>query len=337
MWLRQLIGFKEENPEQVRLNLKLEGEYITSLKNNLKMRAGSLETPTLSELRQRLPKNPAESSKIKFSQISGNVQQLHKDSINKNAVFQAASQFNLLEMVAPHITPEMGIDEYDSDLTQGPACAIACGAGTIFRNYLVDLNTQIGQSKDVQIDCLRDVGLTLQNTNNQYWTMSNGYMLPTPTGLDQINMKFSFLSQAEQEQIFSNLRVGIQRDTEVTISETKHTVSQVYCSAVPINYTQFDHSDWEVFAKLILNASYESTMIAAIENMYRTKSNSLFLTLVGGGVFGNKQDWILEAIELAILKYHNYPLNVKIVSYSVLNQHIEEFINRINKTIANKS
>jgi len=62
---------------------------------------------------------------------------LHCDIENTNALFQAASQFNLLEMIVPHISPEQGVDRYENDFTQGPACAIACGAGTIYRNYFV--------------------------------------------------------------------------------------------------------------------------------------------------------------------------------------------------------
>ncbi|MCK5683507.1 hypothetical protein KAJ27_05280 [bacterium] len=50
-------------------------------------------------------------------------------------MFQVASQFNLLEMVSPGVTPEEGVGRYEHDHTQGPACAIACGVGTIYRNY----------------------------------------------------------------------------------------------------------------------------------------------------------------------------------------------------------
>lgn len=73
---------------------------------------------------------------------------------NAGALFQVASQFNLLEMQSHHNTPESGVGIYGSDSTQGPACAIASGAGTIYRNYFVPVNGQIGQSKDNQIDCL---------------------------------------------------------------------------------------------------------------------------------------------------------------------------------------
>ena len=46
---------------------------------------------------------------------------------------------------------------------------------------------------------------------------------------------------------------------------------------------------------------------AALENMQRHKgakgSNKLFLTFVGGGVFGNEIEWIYEAIDMALEKF----------------------------------
>jgi len=57
---------------------------------------------------------------------------MHADSANAGAIFQVASQFNLLEMVSDNVTPEQGVTRYERDATQGPACAIAAGAGTIY-------------------------------------------------------------------------------------------------------------------------------------------------------------------------------------------------------------
>jgi hypothetical protein len=54
---------------------------------------------------------------------------------NENAVFQAASQFNSLEFVSQHVTPENGVQGYASDKTQGPACSVVCGPATVYRNY----------------------------------------------------------------------------------------------------------------------------------------------------------------------------------------------------------
>ncbi|WP_245316866.1 hypothetical protein [Bradyrhizobium manausense] len=47
---------------------------------------------------------------------------------------------------------------YQSDSTQGPACAIAAGAATIYRNYFAKVAGRLGQTKDRQIDALADLG-----------------------------------------------------------------------------------------------------------------------------------------------------------------------------------
>ncbi|MEP1519048.1 hypothetical protein [Ascidiaceihabitans sp.] len=75
---------------------------------------------------------------LKVRDVVADVQALHKVPAHAGAVFQVASQFNMLEMMSPRGSPEQGVGTYEHDQTQGPACAIACGAGTVFRNYFVD-------------------------------------------------------------------------------------------------------------------------------------------------------------------------------------------------------
>lgn len=46
------------------------------------------------------------------------------------SVSMVASQFNCLEFVNPNVVPEDGVTNYIYDHTQGPSCAMSCGAGT---------------------------------------------------------------------------------------------------------------------------------------------------------------------------------------------------------------
>jgi hypothetical protein len=153
MWFEKLTGFKEESPKQVRSKLSLIGDELISSVNGMKYHTGKLETPSLGDLKERVSKIKLQRGQNKVSEKVADVQKLHADITNKHALFQAASQFNLLEMVGPHVVPEKGVDIYERDFTQGPACAISCGAGTIFRNYFVPLDGQIGQTTAKQIDC----------------------------------------------------------------------------------------------------------------------------------------------------------------------------------------
>lgn len=330
MWFENLMGFKEQNPQQVRDNLELGSNYIKSKVNGRKFIYGKLEIPTLADLKYSSPPLNKFQQKIKLSEVVGNVQYLHKDTENSGAVFQAASQFNLLEMVGPSATPERGVGIYENDKTQGPACAIACGAGTIYRNYFVNVNGRVGQTSNNQVDCLSEIGRYLGNSNDSLWVMKNGYALPTIEGLEFISEKIKNLSAVEYEDLKNKLKVGIQWNAEVTISEDKQKVSQVYCSALPVAYSNIPKYFWEDFAKLILDATYEATFFAALKNYQNTANNMLFLTLVGGGAFGNDDKWIFEAIEKSIFKFKKTPLDVKIVSYGWSNPKIKTFIEKMN-------
>lgn len=329
MWFKELMGFDEISPEYVRENITIEGTRMVSKVNGKSYQFGSLQIPTLLELKQRAPSIKLFNGKISVKEVVGNVQELHCDPSNNKALFQAASQFNLLEMIEPHITPEKGIDIYEQDFTQGPACAIACGAGTIYRNYFVPLNNQNGQSAHSQIDCLELIGEKLNNAELHLWEMSNGYALLNQEGLLNINAQLSKLTDSEREALKESLKIGIQWDAEVTLSDSKQIVSQAYCSALPVAYLQIESIYWEKFARVILEATYEATLYAALSNFEKTGCNKVYLTMVGGGAFGNEPEWILGSLLKAIKKFENVPLEVVIVSYGNSNKNIKKLIEAV--------
>lgn len=329
MWFKQLTGFEERNPEYVRENLSIEGDEFVSKVGKRRFAFGQLEVSTLDQLKQSCPNLNNYNESIKVAEIVANVRTLHCDEANANALFQAASQFNLLEMVGPHVSPEQGIDRYDYDYTQGPACAIACGAGTIFRNYFVEINGQIGQTANNQIDCLDLIGEELNNEELSLWSMKNGYALASQNGLNTINKKLGQMTNSQREQLKEKLKVGIQWNTEVTISESKQKVSQIYCSALPVAYSDIAAIYWEGFSRIILEATYEATLHAAVINMENNGSNIVYMTLVGGGAFGNEENWILESFQKAIRKFKQVPLDVRIVSYGSSNPNVLNSINEI--------
>ncbi len=174
---------------------------------------GELETPTLAQLRERTRNIVRERRPISVREVIANVQHLHTDESNKNALFQVASQFNLLEMMAPEMTPERGVGIYERDPTQGPACAITAGPGTIFRNYFAVVNGRIGQSIDNQFDCLAGIGSLLGNTEQRLWQMVNGYALPSAAGLNEINQELRALDEPGRDRLRQALQIGLQWDT----------------------------------------------------------------------------------------------------------------------------
>ncbi len=326
MWFEKLTGFVEKSPQQVTQNISIAGNILNSRVNGSSYKCGILTTPSLADLRKSVVSSEGIEGTLSLVETIADVQTLHKDKKNAGALFQVASQFNLLEMMSPANTPEQGVTKYENDPTQGPACAIAAGAGTIYRNYFVNVDGKIGQSVDNQIDCLADVGLALGNVDYQHWQMKNGYALASKQGLKEIKEYLDTATEIERDKIRQLLRIGIQSNTEVTIGSSEHTVTQAFCSALPIAYTRHPAELWSPFAQLILEASYEATICAGILNGKITGRNKIFLTLVGGGAFGNKIDWIVAAIQRSLKLYNHFNLNVAIVSHGRSNDMVRELI-----------
>lgn len=326
MLFERLTGFVEISPEQVRENMSVDGGTLISHVSGRRWPCGEFETPSLAELRSRALIDGQDSATTAVREVVGNVQLLHTDEMNADSLFQVASQFNTLEMVSPSATPERGVGIYEHDPTQGPACAIAAGAGTIYRNYFATVNGQIGQSVTNQIDCLSDIWAALGNSNDCLWEMRNGYALATESGLSKISNYLRTSSDADRDELRSLLRIGIQWRTQVSLDGSCHKVSQAYCSALPVAYSRHCSSLWADFAMLILEASYEATLCAAMINSRQTGNNTVFLTLLGGGAFGNETDWIIRAIKRSISLYAEYGLDVAIVSYRSSQHCIQQLI-----------
>jgi hypothetical protein len=100
--------------------------------------------PSLAELRECVLSSTHDVGKVSVREVVANVQTLHLQESFADSLFQVASQFNLLEMVSPSVTPERGVGIYENDHTQGPACAIAASAGTIYRNSYFKVHADDG-------------------------------------------------------------------------------------------------------------------------------------------------------------------------------------------------
>ncbi|MDF1739978.1 MAG: hypothetical protein P1U86_12525 [Verrucomicrobiales bacterium] len=335
-WFEQLLGFSEglhrENPDELREKLELKDGVLRSRVNNCSYAVGKLDTPDLDSLREATEGQLNRGGRTTLEERVGDVQAFHTDTENAGAFFQVASQFNLLEMVGPSVTPEHGVTGYAHDHTQGPACAIACGAGTVFRNYFFEIDGQVGQTAERQVDCSRDLGVALGNDDDQLWAMRNGYLLPTREGLATISERIESLSPEARESLCGKLRIGVQEDTEVTIQEAGHLVTQAFCSAVPVAYSELPDSLWEPLARVVLDASYEATLHAALLNSIRTGNPGVYLTLLGGGAFGNRIEWIIEALERALSNVREAGLSIFIVSYGSSNPAVAAAIERFNRS-----
>jgi hypothetical protein len=300
------------------------------------------------------PPLPSGSQKLAYYSLIGDIQMFHNDYRLKGALFQAASQFNALEMVNPNITPLDGITMYIGDKTQGPACAIACAPALFYRNYLVNGTGQ--NTPENQIDGLKEAHKYLLDLHKQthpssvkdkLWDMTNGYCMPVDDDCLRIISELLAENKPAQRQEFKNrITYAVQWNTQVTGMreqtdrdkntftgsnlENLHTVAQIYCSSVPMPITNetnnpcynthlsINLSDWEPFITAIQEAIFEITYTAAIELFEKNGSTGrqkVFLTGVGCGVFCNPHTWSKNAITAMNVKFKDYPLDVYYVDF----------------------
>ena len=115
---------------------------------------------------------------------------------------------------------------------------------------------------------------------------------------------------------------------------TRATWMNILFESEKISYDQPTRAkDWEVFARTILMGLYEATLAVAVikqlekarqhdENRSATEQRTkVYLTMVGGGAFGNDSKWIAEAIGKSLNKYQHYPLDVYLVHYGRIDEY----------------
>jgi hypothetical protein len=318
-WFEQLTGFKETDPTSTRSRLVVDGRDLVSRVNGSRYRIGDFESVSLAQLRERAAATAPRAGSLSVRLVEADVRRLHARPDYADALMQVASQFNYLEMVSPRITPEDGVTRYQHDPTQGPACAIAAGAATIYRNYFAPIGDGLGQTRDRQHDGLADLGVALAVAVgcpvSALWSMQNGYALCKPDGLAAIERHLAAADEASRDAVRARLRIGLHWDVEVTDAPgpVRPTVSQAFCSALPVAYSGIPAPRWERFARLVLEAAYEATLLAGVINADRGGSPVVALTRLGGGAFGNDGRWIDDAMDRALGLFADRGLDVRIV------------------------
>ncbi len=235
-WFKQLFGFEERTGPgdyaRTKEQFELRGEtQLRSLANGEVFTIGTFSTPTLQQLRdeaQRIPKVAGRAPK-KISVEIGDVLELHARPENEGALFQAASQFNCLEMAKPDAVPEDGVSIYETDLTQGPACALACAAATVYRNYFVPMGhgsaRSFGQTAQSQMDNLDELSHRAQqlqgHNRGPFWTVRNGYTDEAGPGCLVAFGKLVARPE-NREDLLRCVKIGLQTGAGVTFVSLLH-------------------------------------------------------------------------------------------------------------------
>lgn len=300
-WFFHHVGFKE-TVESVYKNLKLtqsDGfDEITSLINGKKYRCGKFSLRTVDSF------NPQSRNNGKFHIIRGNGAKSSKFELIdvlkmqnlpefKGATFQAASNFNCLELASHLASPANGVNSYATDLTQGPAISIASFGALMYRNYFVQHDGAIGQTK-------KDLNL-LDSTPIK--VVRGKAMIMEEEEFKRLE-KFDF----ENEK---NYKIGVHENVQITTnrvngftytdSEPGQFVHQVFCSSFALgDYVKKDERIIPIL-KNLLKTEYKATILAAHENSLKYPgflgSNKCVLTALGMGFFCNPPPIVCEAIK----------------------------------------
>lgn len=315
-WFKGLFGFVENGWSATQAQFIVEGSTLASRVNGRRFDVGRFSTPSVHELRARV--GPPQGRPSVRHEAIGDVLELHALAESRNAMFQVASQLNCLEFADPRETPEDGVTPYADDPTQGPACSLAAAAATVYRNYFVPIDGELGQRADRQLDNLAQA-LAVLGPPEAFATVKNGYAFSDAARLEA---SAAAVDAAGRDAFVGEVRVGLQTGAQVTFAsrfaepEAPTHVSQAFCSALSCGYDRSPLSLWAPLATAVLDAAYEATLLAARAGVAAgTCSGIVWLTFLGGGAFGNDPAWIAHAIARAIRVAGDAALDIRIAHH----------------------
>ena len=237
----------------------------------------------------------------------------------KSAVFLVASNFDGLEHKneKSKITHKNFITNYMKDHTRGPSAALCSPAATIYRSCYSLINQNSLNS--------------LKNLNDIY-NVNNGYANLTQLNLNKENLNERLLEYKKYIAIIhENLDILDINDMSVISS---NEIDQIYGAAVNIKQREEGQQNKIVADKLPqllyypLYCSYCATYLTAIKN----NRENIVLTLLGGGVFGNPLNIIMDAIinvHKNLSRYGNIK-NVYLALFRCTDKDKNYILNRFN-------
>ena len=305
-------------------------EFVTGAKeswnykyqNKLDGVTGTFEIKQIGELRKEVDKGSRPSdqkgyfvvieddpAKIGTEDIheASDTRRLHGDRKNIGSTLQIASNLNCLEGGVF----SGGLQTMLHGPVQGQEAAIACMPAAIYRRYRPPYHER-------PVNLLENLAWLSVGNDGQIENF-DAHSVPKASKIpDELeNTMVGIHSKARviggyhptKADWHSDPNKDEEFEYSTLIVDPEHTVTQVLTAALslsggmgqyyrgeasnaPINPEQV-----EALAKLLLNSSYEGTLLAGIRNAQMGGSRNVFLTMVGSGAFQNNLEWIADAIE----------------------------------------
>jgi len=258
---------------------------------------GRFATPSIGELEASVIKRAAKGSPTPtISVIEGRDPVTDIGALQAMApastLFQVASQFNCLEAPGPRL---VDVADYLYDRTQGPRAALSAFPATLVRHYAAPdgRGGRFTQSLTHQIDLLAEA------LPADLGRVKNGY-------LQASRIRDLGVAAAAVEQNFNQIRVGVHDDAQVVLGysrdgvvEGEPRIAQVFTSTLATGgYGQGEAiaGPAEALCRQLLRAAYLGTLLAAVD----LGKKRVPLTMIGGGVFGNPHELIVDSIVWAV-------------------------------------
>lgn len=268
-WFEKILGFNEKDFNYT----------INEIPKDIIPKMGEFTIMSLGELKEQFNKIKKIKNKnlpifVRYRNDYNNVNLFDTSALqfnsDNNTLFQVASNFNCLEIPRAKYNPFNGyfITKQMTDSTQGPSASGGCAFGSILR---------LIKHKEKPINLLEDTPLIVKNGKLKF--SENKHFKEFDSDLIKIGL-------------IKNVQACFLRSDEFKFNKDGPVINQIYTSTC-INS---DHNINELSKKLLLVA-YEATYLSAII----TKAPTLVLTLIGGGVFNNSHELIIDTL----IKTHN--------------------------------
>jgi hypothetical protein len=274
-------------------------EKIKVYENKIVKAAKKIKSTIVDEINRKYKKllKISSSSTGNFIIVKGvNVLEIAKSRLAIDSIMQVASQFNFLESAN---TNYMDITKYIYDKTQGPLASIASLEALILRDNAVANQKILGQQNGI----FKDIPYIYKNGYFEPWKITDG---------------------KEKEKILQKITKNIGK-LEILAQKSKPelgngiVLTQVFSAAPSFQgYRRpLKNSLDDKFCMLLVPLQYACiAKLAAIQSIATGKRVNIHLTLIGQGVFKNRQEVINSAMA-EIYKYiDGFNINVYIHAFT---------------------
>jgi len=274
-------------------------EKIKVYENKIVKAAKKIKSTIVDEINRKYKKllKISSSSTGNFIIVKGvNVLEIAKSRLAIDSIMQVASQFNFLESAN---TNYMDITKYIYDKTQGPLASIASLEALILRDNAVANQKILGQQNGI----FKDIPYIYKNGYFEPWKIHDG---------------------KEKEKILQKITKNIGK-LEILAQKSKPelgngiVLTQVFSAAPSFQgYRRpLKNSLDDKFCMLLVPLQYACiAKLAAIQSIATGKRVNIHLTLIGQGVFKNRQEVINSAMA-EIYKYiDGFNINVYIHAFT---------------------